>query len=70
MGAREALKSYFGYEAYKPGQEEIIDSILAVKDVLAIMPTGSGKSWTEEEDRQLDEEFNAGIKISEYDRNI
>lgn len=44
MDAKEALKVYFGYDSYKPGQGEIIDAILAEKDVLAIMPTGSGKS--------------------------
>lgn len=44
MEAKEALKKYFGYDSFKPGQEEIIDAILAGKDVLAIMPTGSGKS--------------------------
>lgn len=44
MDAKEALKVYFGYDSYKPGQGEIIDAILAERDVLAIMPTGSGKS--------------------------
>lgn len=44
MDAKEALKVYFGYDSYKPGQEEIIDAALAGKDVLAIMPTGAGKS--------------------------
>lgn len=44
MDAKEILKRYFGYESYKLGQEEIIESILAGKDVLAVMPTGAGKS--------------------------
>ncbi len=44
MNARETLKNYFGYDSYKPGQEEIIDALLAGRDVLAVMPTGSGKS--------------------------
>ncbi|MBR4587136.1 MAG: DNA helicase RecQ [Lachnospiraceae bacterium] len=44
MEAREALKQYFGFESYNPGQEEVIKSILSGRDVLAIMPTGSGKS--------------------------
>lgn len=44
MDAKEALKVYFGYDSYKPGQGEIIDAILAERDLLAIMPTGSGKS--------------------------
>jgi ATP-dependent DNA helicase RecQ len=39
-----ALKHYFGYEHFRPGQADIIDDILANRDVLAIMPTGAGKS--------------------------
>ena len=44
MDAKEALKVYFGYDSFKPGQEEIINAILTGKDVLAVMPTGAGKS--------------------------
>lgn len=44
MDARETLKFYFGYDSFKPGQEEIVRDITDGKDVLAVMPTGSGKS--------------------------
>ncbi|MBQ9990969.1 MAG: DNA helicase RecQ [Lachnospiraceae bacterium] len=44
MDARETLKLYFGYDSFKPGQDEIIRAILSEEDVLAIMPTGAGKS--------------------------
>ncbi|MBF8807911.1 MAG: DNA helicase RecQ [Enterococcus lacertideformus] len=40
----EVLKEYFGYEAFRPGQKEIIQKVLDEEDVLGIMPTGSGKS--------------------------
>ncbi|HBA50725.1 MAG TPA: DNA helicase RecQ [Lachnospiraceae bacterium] len=44
MTAKETLKSYFGYDSFREGQENIITSILAGQDALAIMPTGAGKS--------------------------
>jgi ATP-dependent DNA helicase RecQ len=42
--ARALLKSVFGYDDFRPGQAEIIAAVLAGEPVLAIMPTGSGKS--------------------------
>jgi ATP-dependent DNA helicase RecQ len=42
--AVEFLKKYFGYETFRDGQKDIIENILMGKDVLAIMPTGGGKS--------------------------
>lgn len=38
------LKHYFGYNSFRPGQEKLVDAILAGQDVLGIMPTGAGKS--------------------------
>jgi ATP-dependent DNA helicase RecQ len=42
--AQMALRSTFGFADFRPGQSAIIESVLAGADVLAIMPTGSGKS--------------------------
>lgn len=40
----EILQHYWGYDRFRPGQQAIVESILAGKDTLAIMPTGGGKS--------------------------
>jgi ATP-dependent DNA helicase RecQ len=40
----DALKHYFGYESFRPFQREIAETALAGKDVLALLPTGGGKS--------------------------
>ena len=44
MTPQEVLQKYWGYEAFRPMQEEIIHQALDGKDVLAILPTGGGKS--------------------------
>ncbi|MEM9317720.1 MAG: DNA helicase RecQ [Pseudomonadota bacterium] len=44
QGAAHLLKSVFGFDGFRPGQEEIVKAVSAGQDVLAIMPTGGGKS--------------------------
>src|SRR5215469_8298937 len=42
--AQKVLRSTFGFDDFRPGQGPIVEAVLAGADVLAIMPTGSGKS--------------------------
>lgn len=42
--AQEVLRGQFGYEAFRPGQRELVEAALEGRDVLGIMPTGAGKS--------------------------
>lgn len=44
MNKLEILKKYFGYDAFRAGQEPIIDALFSGRDALGIMPTGGGKS--------------------------
>jgi len=40
----EILRTIFGFDDFRPGQQEIVDTVIGGKNVLAIMPTGGGKS--------------------------
>ena len=44
MTAHETLKEYWGYDSFRPMQEDIVNTALEDRDVLAILPTGGGKS--------------------------
>lgn len=44
MELEKSLKSYFQYESFKPGQREVISSIIGGKHTVAVLPTGTGKS--------------------------
>ncbi|MDP4105826.1 MAG: DEAD/DEAH box helicase, partial [Bacillota bacterium] len=44
MELEQLLKKYFGYNSFKPGQKEVITSILEGNHTLAMLPTGTGKS--------------------------
>ena len=44
MTKLEALRQYFGHNAFRPAQEALIDALMSGRDVLGVMPTGAGKS--------------------------
>ena len=44
MKPHDILRKTFGYESFRPGQEGIVSTLLDGRNVLAVMPTGSGKS--------------------------
>ena len=44
INKRQVLREVFGFEDFRPGQERAVDALLARRNVLTVMPTGSGKS--------------------------
>ena len=44
MDKLTALKQYFGHDGFRPGQQALVDGLLAGRDVFGVMPTGGGKS--------------------------
>lgn len=44
LNARSILKDYYGFDSFRPPQEDIVNDIVAGQDVLVLMPTGGGKS--------------------------
>ena len=44
-GAAALLNTVFGFDSFRPGQEEIVDAVTDGQNVLAIMPTGGGNPY-------------------------
>lgn len=55
------LQRYWGYESFRPGQQEIVESIVSVRDACAVMPTGGGKSLCYQLPAVLDEQRTAVV---------
>lgn len=67
----DVLKRYFGYDAFRPGQEALVGAILAGRDVLGVMPTGAGKSICYQVPAlALAEEADQGEKTAVDDANL
>jgi ATP-dependent DNA helicase RecQ len=47
LQARQIMERVFGFHEFRPGQEEIVEAVFSGEDVLAVMPTGAGKSCPE-----------------------
>ena len=46
MDLRPALREHFGFDDFRPGQEDVVRAAVEGRDTLALMPTGAGKSLT------------------------
>lgn len=57
----QILEKFFGYNSFRPGQEEIIQSIISGNDVLAVLPTGAGKSICYQVPALISESFSVVI---------
>ena len=57
--ARSLLRDVFGFDDFREGQEEVVEAVLARKDVLCVMPTGAGKSLC----YQLPALFRSGLTV-------
>lgn len=59
MNPEKVLKQTFGYDSFRPGQKKVIDLVLSKQNVLAVMPTGAGKSLC----YQVPALMNAGVTL-------